>query len=121
MSEFREKAIEKLQQETKDFKGDKYGQAVYKAVALQLTDFCRQDDEFAQAVVQNGKTLSECCAEITKGCGMSMSDLDAYKKAVAFYFPGADIKCSMTINLCASVEREAEKSHGIILNLEDFL
>lgn len=113
-----EQAIEKIEKELKAFKGSKYGEAVKNEVAATLKDFAEQDEEFAQAIAQSDKTLSDCCAEIMKGVGSSISDLEAYRRAVRFYFPGADIKFHMTINLCASVEEErpAEK----VLNLADF-
>ena len=41
-----------------------------------------------------------------------------------FYFPGADIKFHMTVNLCASVEEPeepAEKSNPMLLALTEFL
>ena len=42
-----------------------------------------------------------------------------------FYFPGADVRFHMTVNLCGDVEAEAaqqpSESAPKILNLEDFL
>lgn len=93
------KAIEKLGEEKKTFKGDKKENAMVNAVYETLVSFCRQDEEFAQAVAQNEKTLSDCLKAVANGVGTSISDLDAYKKAVQFYFPGADIRCTMTIDL----------------------
>lgn len=93
------KAIEKLGEEKKTFKGGNKERAMLSAVYETLISFCRQDEEFAQAVVQSEKTLSDCLKAVAAGVGTSISDLDAYKKAVQFYFPGADIKCTMTIDL----------------------
>ena len=96
------------------------------AVAKVLQDFCRQDAEFAQAVAQGG-SFADCMIAVAKGVGDSISDLEAYKKAVRFYFPGADISVKMKIDLIGDaakkpVERADEKKpDGIILNLEDFL
>ena len=59
-------------------------------VAEALRSFCRQDAEFAQAVAQGG-SFAECMAAVAKGVGQSISDVDAYKKAVGFYLPGADM------------------------------
>lgn len=100
--------------------------AMAGAVAKVLQDFCRQDEEFAQAVAQGG-SFADCMRAVAKGVGESISDLDAYKKAVRFYFPGADISVQMKIDLIGDaakkpVERaEEKKPAGIILNLEDFL
>lgn len=96
------------------------------AVAKVLQDFCRQDAEFAQAVAQGG-SFADCMHDVVKGVDGYISDIDAYKKAVRFYFPGADISVQMKIDLIGDaakkpVERaEEKKPAGIILNLEDFL
>ncbi|MEG1998206.1 MAG: hypothetical protein RR051_07155, partial [Clostridiales bacterium] len=66
----------------------------------------------------------DCCEEIMKGVGSSISDLEVYRKAVQFYFPGADIQMKMTIDLCASVNTPSDKnkhSSAISLDLSDFL
>ncbi|MCM1023851.1 MAG: hypothetical protein NC395_07305 [Prevotella sp.] len=96
------KAIEKLNAENAEFKGDRCAAAMRSDVLKTLINFCGQEKEFAQAVVQNGKTFSDCMKEVAMGCGTSISDLEAYKKAVRFYFPGADIKCVMTVDLIGS-------------------
>lgn len=99
--------------------------AMAKAVSNVLQDFCKQDPEFAQAVAQGG-SFKDCMHAVAKGVGNSISDLDAYKKAVRFYFPGADISVQMAIDLIGDAaksrpERVQEtKPTGIILKLEDF-
>ena len=130
-SHFQELARAKLDAEYKEFKGGQKERAVKKAMYGALLDFCRQDEEFAQAVVQNDKTLSACAAKVMAGVGSSVSDLEVYRRAVAFYFPGADIRMTMTVDLCAAVDKEAEalpdkepeeaKKPGLMLDLSDFL
>lgn len=117
---FKEQAIEKLNKELKEFKSTNQNAGVIKNdVANTLKYFCEQDDEFAQAVVQNDKTLSDCCDSILKGVSKGISDLDAYKKAVKFYFSTADIKFNMSIDLCGNID-SAETSGKIIkLSLDD--
>lgn len=122
MSEYRNRALERLEKESKDVKGKKEG-AMQTAVREALESFIRQDEEFAQAVVQ-GRSFAECMEAVAKGVGSSISDLDAYSKAVQFYFPGAGIKYQMSIDLCASVCDEEAKStpdKQKILDLADFL
>lgn len=62
---------------------------------------------------------------VAKGCGSAISDLEAFRRAVRFYFPGADVKFNMTVNLCADVEagaaRQAAAAGPKIIDLEDFL
>lgn len=92
-------AVEKIAEELKTFKGDRYGEAVKKHVASTLTHFCEQNEQFAEVVYKTKRTLSDCCAEIMKGCGTSISDIDVYRGAVRHYFPNADIEFHMTITL----------------------
>lgn len=119
-------AIAKLDKELKQMKGSKNQDwkisVMMEAVHDALVEFCRQTEEFAQAVVQGG-SFAECMAAVTKWVGSSISDLDAYRRAVQFYFPGADIRVKMTVNLMASVEEDAHQSAAapVVLDLFDLL
>ena len=97
--EYSRLAVEKIAAELKDFKGDRYGMAVKNHVASTITHFCEQNERFAEVVYKTKRTLSDCCAEIMKGCGQSISDIDVYRGAVRNYFPNADIDFHMTITL----------------------
>lgn len=90
-------AIQKLDAEKKAVSGQKE-KVMAPAVLAAIKDFCKQDPEFAQAVVQGG-TFGECMKKVAAGVGNSISDLDAYKKAVQFYFPGAKVQMALTIDL----------------------
>lgn len=98
MNETQKKAIEKIYKEIEEFKGDKYGQVIYKPVAEALKQFC-DNERFAAAILESDKTLSDCCKDVTKGVTKSLSDIDAYRKAVQFYFPEANVKFDMRIIL----------------------
>ncbi len=123
----KKEAIEKINKELKAFKGGQKESLVSRPVADALIHFIGQDEEFAQAVVQTDKTLSDCLAVAMKGAGNGISDIEVYKKVVQFYFPGAGVNFSMTINLCASVENEAaevpdqapRKSKVLDINIDD--
>ena len=123
---FFDEAKEKLDRELKAGSFDKYGNAMKGAVHQALLDFCRQDREFAQAVVQGG-SFADCMKAVGKCItGNSISDIQAYGAAVKFFFPGAGIDVKMTINLCAEVEKQAESQEtgsdkGLILDLSAFL
>lgn len=122
MNTWYEQAVKKLAAEKSSGSYDRYASAMKDAVCDALDGFCRQDSEFAQAVVQGG-AFSECMKAVAKNCGSAISDLEAFRRAVQFYFPGADVKFHMTVNLCASVEGD-EPAPDIgfkILNLDDFL
>lgn len=119
-----QQALEKL----KDKSGisDKREKAMAPAVAEALEDFCRQDGEFAQAVVDGG-TFAACMKEVAKGVGSSISDLEAYRRAVQFYFPGAEVRFQMRLELCPGDAQGAAEiappkpSGGMLLDLTDFL
>lgn len=120
MSEWYEQAMKKLKTEKKSGSYDRYAKIMKDAVCEALDGFCRQDAEFAQAVVQGG-TFEDCMKVVAENCGGGISDLEAFRRAVRFYFPGADVKFHMTINLCADVETEEQLDRPKILSLEDFL
>ncbi len=128
MNEWYEQAVKKLEDEKGAGKYDRYASAMKEAVCEALDGFCRQDGEFAQAVVQGG-TFEDCMKAVAKNCGSSISDLEAFRRAVQFYFPGADVRFQMSVNLCASVGTEEPtevpeqppKAGRKILALEDFL
>lgn len=117
-----EEAVNKLNEEYRAGTYDRYAMIMRDSVLEALEEFCRQDEEFAQAVVQGG-TFADCMKAVARNCGKGISDLEAYRRAVQFYFPGADIRFRMEIDLCASV-REPDQESGrkaVLLNLADFL
>lgn len=125
LENWRLKAKEKLDKEQKTVTGQKE-KAMSYAVVVQLNHFCDQEEEFAQAVVQGG-SFADCMKAVAKGVGNYISDIDAYKKAVQFYFPGAEIKVQMTIDLIGkAAEPEPapvaapQKKPALTLNLMDF-
>ena len=117
---YKEKAKTKLDAELKAFKsGDRKAQIVKDGVADALKTFCEQDEEFAQAIVQTDKTLSDCCAEIMKGTGNGIPDIEVYKKAANFYFAGANIKVTMEIDLIGSAAEKKSQGKVIKLTFDD--
>ena len=128
MNEWYARAKQKLEEEHKAGKYDRYAYAMKDAVCEALDAFCRQDEEFAQAVVQGG-TFEDCMKAVARNCGNAISDLEAFRRAVQFYFPGADVRFQMSVNLCASVEdaeepvpqTPAQKPGRKIIWLADFL
>ena len=114
MNETRQQALDKLDREYRDGKYDNRGAVMKEAVRDALKEFIRQDEEFAQAVAQGG-AFDKCMKAVAKNCGSALSDLEAYKRAVRFYFPGADVAFQMRV-----VVNPAEDSGEITLNLADF-
>ncbi len=110
---FAKLAVAKIAEELKSFKGDRYGEAVKNHVASTLTHFCEQNERFAEVVYRTKRTLSDCCAEIMKGCGQSISDIDVYRGAVRHYFPNADIEFHMTISINGDAPTEEELNREV--------
>lgn len=122
MNEWLERALNRLKEEKDEGKKlNKYAGVMAEPVKKQLEDFCRQDEEFAQAVVQGG-SFKDCMAAVTNGIGSSISDLEAYQKAVRFYFPGARVKMQMSVDLVGDAAQEEQvPKKGMVLDLADFL
>ena len=120
MSDYRQKAIDKLAREAKNGKFDRYGRAMKAEVKAALEEFSRQDEEFAQAIVQGG-SLSDCMAAVSKKVKNGhISDIEAYSAAAAFYFPGSKVKFEMRIELCEH-EHEEEPKNDLLIDLSKFL
>lgn len=118
-------AIQKLANELSELKKpSQHIKVMMQPVHDTLVDFCKQDDEFAQAVYQGG-SFRECMDTVAAGVSSSISDLEAYRRAVQYYFPGADIRVQMSVNLCAGVEGEEDaapaKPEPVVLDLFDLL
>lgn len=105
---YSELAAEKIANELKAFKGNKYGEAVKTFVASTLTNFCEQSEKFAKVVYETEATISDCCAKIMKNCGNHISDIDVYRGAVRYYFPNAEIIFSLTIDASGTAPTKDE-------------
>ena len=108
-------AVEKLTAE-KNIAASGAAKEVAEATAEALIEFCKQSEEFAAAVV-NGGSFEECCVAITKKVGRSISDLEVYRRAVAHYMPGADVRFKMEI----VTNQSKTESKVISLSLADYL
>ena len=107
MEGFVNQAIAKIEGGIAAVKGQK-ANVVKRPVADALISFCRQQEEFAQAIVQSEKTFADCVAHVVAGCGNALSDIEAYRKAVGFWFPGAVVDMVLTIRMSEFEEPEKE-------------
>ena len=96
MSDVVKAAKEKLVREHKAAKYDQYARIMKDSVKQTLVQFCEQSEVFAEKVA-HGKSFEECMKAVAKNCGNGLSDVDAYKRAVNFYMPGAKIRVHMEI------------------------
>lgn len=94
---------------------DRKAAAMAESVREAIRSFCGQNREFAEAVEQGG-SFDECMTAICKGVGDSISDIEAYRRAAAFFFKGAEVRMEMRIELPGD-----EEDKGMILDLRDFL
>ena len=100
--------------------------AVKDAVKDALLQFCRQSEEFSEAVCATGKCMEECLNEITKDIGRSISDFELYRRAVAFWMEGADVFAELRIVLPEEKtpdvrENGRRERRTKILSLEDLM
>ena len=100
MENWATQAYEKLKKERPAVTGQKE-KVMADAVLNAVQEFCKQEPEFAQAVAQGG-SFADCMKKVAAGAGNAISDLEAYRKAVQFYFPGAAVKMQLTIDLVGS-------------------
>lgn len=101
-------AAEKIAAELKDFSGGQKEKAVSKFAAETVTHFCQESAQFAQVVYKTRRTLSDCCAQVMKGTGNCVSDNDVYRGIVRAYFPNADVKFLMNIEINGAAPSEEE-------------
>ena len=106
MENWATQAHEKLKKERSAVSGSKE-RAMADAVLDAIKVFCSQEPEFAQAVVQSG-SFADCMKKVAAGVSDSISDLEAYKKAVQFYFPGAVVNMQLTIDLIGAAAENDE-------------
>ena len=101
-------AAEKIAAELKSFTGGSKEKAISKFAAETLAHFCEESPQFAQVVYKTRRTLSDCCAEVMKGTGNYVSDIDVYRGIVRAYFPNADVKFLMNIEINGAAPSEEE-------------
>lgn len=118
MNEYTQKALDKIKEDLKI--SDRHFSIIKDCVIAALESFIRQDDEFAQAVVQGG-TMKEMFESVCKSIGgkSGISDLEVYQAAVEFFFPGAKVEFHMTIDLCGSVREKQTERTSLDLSFDD--
>lgn len=122
------KAIEKLRAGEKAFKGDRKAMFMKSAVCEALISFCKQNEEFADAVLVEDKTFEGAMKAVVAAVkGNAISDIDAYRAAVSYFFQGAVIDFVMNIRMseyeepAAAVKetvRKENKKKAKILSLD---
>lgn len=101
-------AAKKIAAELKSFTGGNKEKAISTFAAETLIHFCEESAQFAQVVYKTRRTLSDCCGEVMKGVGNYISDIDVYRGIVRAYFPNADVKFLMNIEINGAAPSEEE-------------
>ena len=83
---FSGKAIEKLNTEQKISVSDSKIMIMKDFVNETLTTFCKQSEEFSQAVVQGGSFI-DCMKYVAKGVGRAISDIEALLLSPRHHIP----------------------------------
>lgn len=99
-----DEAKEKLVAEKESAGWGQKERAMAGAVRKALTEFCRQSEDFAQNVAHGG-SFEECMKAVAKGVGSSISDIEAYRRAVKFYAKGCTVRFKMEI-VAEAAEKE---------------
>ena len=94
-----DQAKEKIKTSAKVVKLNKKAEVIKDATIKALHLFCEQSEEFSRAVIDCDMPFEVCLNEIVKGTGNSISDFDAFSKAVQYYFPGAVVEFRMLIHM----------------------
>lgn len=94
-----QQALDKIDRQTRNVKLSPKANAVKTAVADVLRSFCEQNSEFAQAVVQSGKTVGDCIEYTVSECGNSISDIDVFRRAAEYFFAGATVRFEMILDI----------------------
>ena len=118
MDNWATKAVNKMEDEIRSV-SERKAAIMAPAVMAALRDFCVQNEEFAQAVVQGG-SFRDCMAAVARGVGSCISDREAYERAVQFYFPGAKIRIRMELDLIGDAQREWSSEKLFNINFDDF-
>ena len=101
-------ATEKIDAELKSFTGGRKEKCISSHAAAQVTHFCEESPAFAEVVYKTKRTLSDCCAEVVKDAKEYISDIDVYRGIVRAYFPNADVKFLMNIEINGDAPSEEE-------------
>lgn len=107
--DYKKMAVEKLDAERKAMKPSANSAVgiMYIETANALRSFCEQNDMFAEVLFKTKRTFADCMEVVAKNPGNGISDIDAYRRAVQFYFPNAQIEFLMNITIAGDAPDEA--------------
>ena len=108
-------AAEKLKTEAANYNSH---YDVRDGVLSALTLFCKQSEDFAKVIYESDKKFSACMDIVLHKHGSCLSDIEAYRRAVGFYFEKADVEFEMKIIL---PDNNGNDKKAVVLNLFDLV
>ena len=121
MTQVQMEAVRKLKEaDLKATKLDRMQEYLAPYVTDTCARFCEQNEDFAAAVMEQGKSLVGCLQALKlPGQGLGYcSDFDVYRMAAQYFFPEADVEYSMKISMPAKNQTSAKI---LDLRFEDLL
>lgn len=86
-------------------------------VCAALTEFCRQSEAFADAVLESEKKLSDCTSSLVSSGAHCLDAREAYRRAAKFYLPSAEVEENISFRITVPGERRDVSS----LSLDDLI
>lgn len=111
MTQVQTDAVRKLKEaDLKATKLDRMQEYLAPYVTDTCARFCEQNEDFAAAVMAEGKSLVGCLQALKlPGQGLGYcSDFDVYRMAAQYFFPEADVEYSMKISMPAKKQTPAK-------------
>ena len=111
------KAAEKLAAELKATVTREDFRLLESHVCAALTEFCRQSEAFADAVLESVKKLSDCTSSLVSSGARCLDAREAYRRAAKFYLPSAEVEENISFKISVPGERRDVSS----LSLDDLI
>lgn len=101
---------------------DRYASVIAEPVKRALQEFCRQEEEFARAVIDGG-SAEDCINTVAKDISkkQAVSDPEVFQAAAEYFFPGAVIEYRMVIHMSKYEFEKPEQKKSINLSLNSLL
>jgi len=101
-------AAEKIAAELEKFQGGSKEKLFQNLLPPHLPTSAGKMSGSQKSCIGYPRTLSDCCAEVMKGCGNAISDIDVYRGAIKHYFPNADVNFNVEIRIIGDAPTEEE-------------
>lgn len=96
MMPIQEEAIRKIREERTDLKSDRLT-FMRSYIADTVCSFCEQSVVFAEAVMDEKKTLAGCLKSLGIEKEHYLSDFEVYSRAARYFFPDAIVEWTMKL------------------------